>query len=88
MIVRLKPMISGALMAHTLSARKRIRQNATRADRNKPVRTRAANTVRDARLAIADFPESALESLRDALAALTPPRRRALLEAFDLGSIR
>lgn len=37
-----------------------------------------------ARLALAAFPELARESLRDALAALAPSRRRALLEAFDL----
>lgn len=39
-------------MANTLSAKKRIRQNAKRRERNKAVRTRARSQVRSARMAI------------------------------------
>ncbi len=66
-------------MAHTLSARKRIRQNATRADRNKPVRTRAANTVRDARAAIRDGADNAADLVREAQAALDRAARRRII---------
>ena len=66
-------------MAHTLSARKRIRQNVTRADRNKPVRTRAANTVRDARVAIRDGADNAADLVREAQAALDRAARRRII---------
>jgi small subunit ribosomal protein S20 len=66
-------------MAHSLSARKRIRQNVTRAERNKPVRTRAANTVRDARLAIADGADNAAALVRDAQAALDSAARHRII---------
>ena len=42
----------GNPLANTLSAKKRIRQNAKRRERNKTVRTRARSHVRNARLAI------------------------------------
>ncbi len=37
-----------------------------------------------ARLAISEFPETALETLRDALMAFSPSKRRFILDAFDL----
>ena len=37
-----------------------------------------------ARLAIANFPETAMETLRDALMAFTPVKRRFILDAYDL----
>ena len=39
-------------MAHSLQARKRVRQTERHTERNKPFRTRAAHAVRDARTAI------------------------------------
>ena len=68
-------------MAHSLSARKRIRQNATRAERNKPVRTRAANTVRDARLAISAGADDAADRVREAQAALDSAARRGIIHS-------
>ena len=66
-------------MAHSLSARKRIRQNIRRAERNRPVRTRAANTVRDARIAIADGADDAADRVREAQAALDTAARHRII---------
>ena len=66
-------------MAHTTSARKRIRQNEKRAERNKPFRTRAARTVRDARRAIAEGAPDAPELVRAAQSALDRAARRNIM---------
>jgi small subunit ribosomal protein S20 len=66
-------------MAHTLSARKRIRQNVTRSDRNKPFRTRAAAAVRDARAAIDAGDADASERVRAAQSALDRAARRKII---------
>jgi small subunit ribosomal protein S20 len=66
-------------MAHTLSARKRVRQNARRSDHNKPVRTRAANTLRDARVAIRDNADNAADLVRQAQAALDTAARHRII---------
>jgi small subunit ribosomal protein S20 len=68
-------------MAHTLSARKRIRQNQTRAERNKPFRTRAARAVRDARQAIDAGDADAAERVREAQVALDRAARRNIIHA-------
>ena len=68
-------------MAHTLSARKRIRQNERRSDRNKPFRTRAARAVREAREAIAAGDADAAERVREAQAALDRAARRNIIHA-------
>lgn len=68
-------------MAHTLSARKRIRQNHTRAERNKPFRTRAARAVRDAREAIDAGDADAAERVRQAQVALDRAARRNIIHA-------
>jgi small subunit ribosomal protein S20 len=57
-------------MANTTQAKKRIRQNERHAARNRPLRTRAARTLRDARAAIAAGDEDAGELVREAQSAL------------------
>lgn len=66
-------------MAHSLSARKRVRQTVSRTARNKPVRTRAANAVRDARIAIRDGADDAADLVREAQAALDRAARRRII---------
>ncbi len=66
-------------MAHSLSARKRIRQNQRRSDRNKPFRTRAARAVREAREAIEAGESDAADRVRDAQAALDRAARRNII---------
>jgi small subunit ribosomal protein S20 len=66
-------------MAHSLSARKRVRQNERRADRNKPFRTRAAHAVREAREAIDAGDGDAADRVRDAQAALDRAARRRII---------
>ncbi len=66
-------------MAHTIQARKRIRQNTRRADRNRPVRTRATSAVRDARLAIEHGDDDAAEFVRAAQSALDRAARRGVI---------
>ncbi|MSQ41765.1 MAG: 30S ribosomal protein S20 [Dehalococcoidia bacterium] len=66
-------------MAHSNSARKRVRQNVTSAARNKPLRTRAAHTVRDAREAIAAGDADAAERLRAAQVALDRAARHHII---------
>jgi small subunit ribosomal protein S20 len=66
-------------MAHSLSARKRVRQNERRADRNKPFRTRAAHAVREAREAIDAGDSDAADRVRDAQAALDRAARRRII---------
>jgi small subunit ribosomal protein S20 len=68
-------------MAHTLSARKRIRQNVTRNERNKPVRTRAATAVREARAAIEAGDSDAADRVREAQTALDRAARRNIIHA-------
>ncbi len=66
-------------MAHSLSARKRVRQNERRNARNKPVRTRAAHTVREARAAIRDGADDAADLVRAAQSALDRAARRHVI---------
>lgn len=66
-------------MAHSNQARKRARQNVRRAARNRPVRTRAARTVRDAREAITDGTQEAPELVRAAQSALDGAARRGII---------
>lgn len=66
-------------MAHSVQARKRIRQNERRSTRNRPVRTRATGAVRDARLAIEHGDDDAAELVRLAQSALDRAARRGVI---------
>jgi small subunit ribosomal protein S20 len=66
-------------MAHSVQARKRIRQNERRAARNRPVRTRAVGAVRDARIAIEQGDDDAAELVRAAQSALDRAARRGII---------
>ena len=66
-------------MAHSNQARKRIRQNVSRAARNRPVRTRMTRAVRDASEAIREGDADAEELLRAAQAALDTAARRHII---------
>ena len=66
-------------MAHSIQARKRIRQNERRAARNRPVRSRAANAVRDARIAIENGDSDAADLVRAAQSALDRAARRGVI---------
>ncbi|MSP22295.1 MAG: 30S ribosomal protein S20 [Dehalococcoidia bacterium] len=66
-------------MAHTKQARKRIRQNETRAARNRPLRTRASRSVRDARTAIRTGDADSLAALREAQSALDKAARAGII---------
>jgi small subunit ribosomal protein S20 len=66
-------------MAQSLSAKKRVRQNTRRADRNRSYRTRAAHAVRDARDAIEDGDPEAAGHVREAQAALDQAARRNII---------
>lgn len=68
-------------MAHTLSARKRVRQNVTHNERNKPFRTRAATAVREARAAIEAGDADAADRVREAQTALDRAARRNIIHA-------
>jgi small subunit ribosomal protein S20 len=57
-------------MANTTQARKRIRQNERHASHNRPLRTRAARTLRDARAAIAAGDADAAARVREAQSAM------------------
>ncbi len=58
-------------MANTRSAKKRIRQNEKRRERNKPVRTRARTQVRLARTAIsAGKPDLTAAAVKEAIREL------------------
>lgn len=66
-------------MAHTKQARKRIRQNETRAAHNRPLRTRASRAVRDARSAIRLGDADAPAALREAQSALDKAAREGII---------
>ncbi len=66
-------------MAHSVQARKRIRQNVKRAARNRPVRSRATNAVRDARIAIENGDGDAADLVRAAQSALDRAARRGVI---------
>ncbi len=66
-------------MAHSLSARKRVRQNERRAARNRPIRTRVSRATRDAREAIEDGDSEATGYVRDAHAALDVAARKRVI---------
>ncbi|HJM74375.1 MAG TPA: 30S ribosomal protein S20 [Dehalococcoidia bacterium] len=66
-------------MAHSVSARKRIRQNEKHAERNRPIRTRITRSVRDAREAIEDGDAEAGECVREAHAALDVAARKNVI---------
>ncbi len=66
-------------MAHTPQARKRVRQNVRRAERNAPFRTRATHAVRDARTAIEDGADDAAELVRVAQSSLDRAARRHII---------
>lgn len=66
-------------MTHSRQAAKRVRQNAARAARNRPLRTGASRRVRDARAAIADGDPEAAEYVRRAQSALDRAARRNVI---------
>ena len=66
-------------MAHSLSAKKRVRQNAVHAARNRPRRTRISHAVRDAREAIEDGDAGAVQLVREAQSALDSAARRNII---------
>lgn len=66
-------------MAHSLQARKRIRQTIAHTERNKPFRTRAAHAVRDARTAIQRNEDGAPALVRAAQSALDRAARRNVI---------
>ncbi len=66
-------------MAHTNQTRKRIRQNDRRAAMNRPHRTRATRSVRDAREAIADGSPDAADAVREAQSAVDRAARRGII---------
>ena len=66
-------------MAYTNQAKKRIRQNAKRAARNRPLRTSASHRVRDAREAIEDGDRGAAAFVREAQSALDRAARRNVI---------
>lgn len=66
-------------MAHSLQAKKRIRQNERHAERNKPFRSRAARALRAARAAIRDHSEEAPALVRAAQSALDRAARRNII---------
>lgn len=66
-------------MAHSLQARKRIRQTIAHTERNKPFRTRAAHAVRDARAAIQRNEDGAPALVRAAQSALDRAARRNVI---------
>ncbi len=66
-------------MAHTRQARKRILQNEKHAAHNRPLRTRASRTVRDAKVAISRGDGDALAQLREAQSALDQAARHGVI---------
>jgi small subunit ribosomal protein S20 len=66
-------------MAHTSSAKKRIRQNVRHHEQNQPFRTRAARTVREARAAIRNGDDDAAALVREAQSALDRAAKRAII---------
>lgn len=66
-------------MAHSTSAKKRVRQNARAAARNRPVRTRATNALRGAREAIEDGAPDAADRVREAQSALDRAARHNII---------
>lgn len=66
-------------MANSAQARKRVRQNITHADRNKPFRTRAARLLREARVAIRSNSDDAATLVREAQSALDRAARRHII---------
>ena len=69
-------------MAHSLQARKRVRQTERHTERNKPFRTRAAHAVRDARNAIMHNEDGAGDLVRAAQSALDRHRPADLAPAM------
>jgi small subunit ribosomal protein S20 len=72
-------------MAHSLSARKRIRQNEKHAERNRPIRTRLSRATRDAREAIEDGDAEAAGFVREAQAALDVAARKNVIHKNAAG---
>lgn len=66
-------------MANSAQARKRVRQNIRHAEANKPFRSRAARTVRDARSAIRTGSDEAPTLVRAAQSALDRAARRNII---------
>ena len=66
-------------MAHSNQARKRIRQAVRHAATNRPYRTRATRSVRDAREAIADGAPDAADAVREAQSAVDRAARRGII---------
>ncbi len=66
-------------MAHSRQARKRILQNEKHAAHNRPLRTRASRTVRDAKAAIARGDGDVLTQVREAQAALDRAARDGVI---------
>ena len=66
-------------MAHSRQARKRILQNEKHAVHNRPIRTRAARTVRDARTAITRGADDAIAQLREAQSALDMAAKHGII---------
>jgi small subunit ribosomal protein S20 len=66
-------------MANNPQAKKRIRQNEKRAAHNRPIRTRASRSVRDAREAIAGGDADVLDALKTAQSALDRAARHGVI---------
>ena len=66
-------------MANSRQARKRVRQSIKRTEANKPFRTRAARSLRDARTAIREGSEEAPTLVRAAQSALDRAARRNII---------
>ena len=66
-------------MSHTMSARKRVRQNRRRIELNIPFRIRASRDVKEAREAIEAGDSDATERIRDAQSALDRAARRNII---------
>jgi len=66
-------------MANNAQARKRVRQTEKHTEANKPFRTRAARTVRDARVAIRTGADDAATLVKEAQSALDRAARRNII---------
>ena len=66
-------------MTNSAQAAKRVRQAERRMQANRPFRTRAARSVRDARHAIAEGAENAEQLVREAQSALDRAARRRII---------
>ncbi len=68
-------------MAHHKSALKRIKQNAKRQERNKAVRTRVKNVVKNVRVAAANEDENIQVVLNDAISNIAKAASKGVIPA-------